>query len=531
MHLLRTLPPMKKTEKNILSFSFILFACLCGAILTFWRLNALSFFTYEDTFIFLRYAANYLSHGIFSWNVGEAPVEGYTSPLQLFLVTALGAIQVDLLLAARLTAFAGYLGLSGLLFFFFRSRLGFLRAFFLVLMVMAAPALILWCWGAMETTLVLFFLCLGHVLVAQYVSDKGLQPPAMAFALGIVFGCAALTRLDAMLFALPAGIAVLWRSWPSFRQGSAFAGGMAAMLLPHFIWRYAIYGDVLPNTFYTKVVGAQAANFANGLHYLEKGFLAFSPIYAAGLLALLALLRIPRARVFALYGLAGFALTVLYVAWVGGDFMPGYRFLLPLLPLAVLAFGLLWEQLKDVQEKLYAVALYILLLMHFVLPQNIRSLDASGPVGLSTGAYIAEHWPRGSLVALNPAGAIPYVNLDKRFVDMLGLNDKVIGRKTVPDMGLAWQKIPGHAKGDGAYVLSREPDFIILSSVAGDASPETPVFVSDKQLRELADFHTCYKNERVLLPWPRDIAERKSIVGDSYTFSYYRRICPKSGRT
>ena len=104
------------------------------------------------------------------------------------------------------------------------------------------------------------------------------------------------------------------------------------------------------------------------------------------------------------------------------------------------------------------------------------------------------------LVAANIAGSIPYFS-DMNFIDMLGLNDYTIAQRNISyDYGsffkaavdvkkiftvqgrseiihnitenyLPWQLIPGHGKGDGQYVLSRKPDYIIIGPAEGDIKP------------------------------------------------------------
>jgi len=46
---------------------------------------------------------------------------------------------------------------------------------------------------------------------------------------------------------------------------------------------------------------------------------------------------------------------------------------------------------------------------------------------------------------------------------MLGLNDAHIGHTSTADLG---KGRAGHEKGDGKYVLSRSPDYILMGNVA-----------------------------------------------------------------
>jgi hypothetical protein len=90
--------------------------------------------------------------------------------------------------------------------------------------------------------------------------------------------------------------------------------------------------------------------------------------------------------------------------------------------------------------------------------------------------------------------------------------------------------MPGHAKGDGAYVLARRPDFVIVGPAEGiDARPaddEGAFFLTDLELMENAEFARCYRAERVSLAAPPELArladERRR---DPLPFVYFRRVC------
>ncbi len=516
------------TEKTMRILAVL--ALFLAASLATTRIDAFSFFVYDDTFIFLRYVANFLNHGEIAWNIGDA-VEGYSSPLQMLLTIILGSMGMDLLAAARLLNFIAYGGFCLLLFYTLRPRVGAALAVFPAALAFASPTLIAWAWGGMEMLLSVFIIMVGHALMLKAMDDGKARDLRMAAITGLVFALAAFNRLDNLIFGFAAGI--VWLSFPGkwderLKRGLAFGGVIFLLLGVHEIWRYATYGDLLPNTFYAKVPGSPGATFDNGLRYLWAGIKAPALIYPSGILALISLLFYPRTRIFALYALGGMALSAIYILRIGGDYMPGFRFMMPWLPACMLALGLLVGQLEKLWY--YAGVLSLLAILHaqFILPLGLRSLDSTALAGVTTGQYVAKNWPKGSLVALNAAGAIAYYNLDKTFIDMMGLSDRTIAKREMPDLGLAWQRVPGHSKGDGAYVLRRQPDFIILSSVAGNSSPETPVFASDAEMQATEEFHRCYKQEHANVPWPADVLRRSRQTDDHYVFSYYRRICAKT---
>jgi hypothetical protein len=113
--------------------------------------------------------------------------------------------------------------------------------------------------------------------------------------------------------------------------------------------------------------------------------------------------------------------------------------------------------------------------------------------------YLQQHAPPGSLVAATPAGAIAYY-MDHPVIDMLGLTDKHIARaQGVYQEGWVGGRA-GHEKGDGAYVLSRAPDYILMGNVAVFQEPldeqaiqKKLVLKSEHELWDIPEFHRRYE--------------------------------------
>jgi arabinofuranosyltransferase len=538
--LIQTLPETSQKPPSANRF-FNLLALLGMALAlwaAFWRGTAFHFFSYDDTFIGLRYVANFLTTGHFEWNVGEA-VEGYTDPLRLWMIAGLGALGMNLLDAARSINAVAHIAFALMLFQLMRKRLGWVVALLPAGLALSYTPLIAWIWGGLDPPLtVLLIGCAQAVMFAAF-TDPERRNPRMAALSAVIFALAFLVRMDSALYAVPAGLAWWFldgKGKRNFLLFCAIFGGVAALQV---LARYGVYGELLPNTFYNKVMGTPAVTFAAGFKYIFDGLKEYPFYYVAGIFALVALAIFrPAYRGFMVYALAGLLLTSVYIASVGGDFMPGFRFMMPWVPACLMGIALMMEvplkPVKGAEVMRYAGLVICLLLLkaNFVLPPDMKAIDGTVLAGIESGGYIAKNWPKGSVVALNSAGIIPYMNLDKTFIDMLGLNDKHIARRAVPDYGLEWQKKPGHGKGDGAYVLSRKPDYIILSSVVGDNGRGGPVFVSDYELKTLPEFKRCYKQERVQLAWPQVVRDQgvvpKAEVDAGLPFAYYKRTCKKN---
>jgi arabinofuranosyltransferase len=535
--LTQTLP--ENSPKSSSPEKFLNLLALLGAGMALWVAcwygQAFHFFSYDDTFIGLRYVANFLNTGHFEWNVGEV-VEGYTDPLRLWMIAGLGALGMDLLAAARGINAVAHMAFALLLFQMMRGRLGPAVALLPAGLALSFTPLIVWVWGGLDPPLTVFLIGCAQAVMFLAFGHPEQRTPRLAALSAALFALAFLVRMDSALYAVPAAAAWWFFGGQGKRNFLLFCGILGGVVVVQVLARYGVYGELLPNTFYNKVMGTPAATFATGFKYVFDGLKEYPFYYAAGIFALglMAAFR-PVYRGFALYALAGILLTSVYIASVGGDFMPGFRFMMPWLPVCMIGIALMMERpvqpVKGAQVMRYAGLVLCLLLMkaNFVLPPELKALDGTVVLGRESGAYIAKNWPQGSVVALNSAGIIPYLNLDKTFIDMLGLNDKHIARRAMPDYGLKWQKKPGHGKGDGAYVLSRKPDYIILSSIAGDNGQDVPVFASDYELKTMEEFTRCYKYNRVQLAWPQ-LMHDQGVVTRTDTgvpFAFYERTCRK----
>jgi hypothetical protein len=97
---------------------------------------------------------------------------------------------------------------------------------------------------------------------------------------------------------------------------------------------------------------------------------------------------------------------------------------------------------------------------------------------------------------------------------MWGLNDAVIGRRIMPEMG---RGPAGHEKGDGAAVLARRPDVILFTAARLTPSPLP---------EELAATGYLYVSERELLALPgfRRSYRWRSVPLSGVTLNFYERI-------
>ncbi len=470
--------------------------------------------TTDDPFITYRYAANLLAgHGPV-FNIGER-VEGFSSPLHLLLMALLLPVapSVDILFKAkllglglaalalwqtgRLARAAGLTGGEGLL----------AQALVAVNNNFALAAV-----NGMETMLAVCLVLAAVLDFGREMAGRGGVRSALLLFLAL------LARPDAAgLFAALLVVRVIlavrrrlpW--WDIVGWTCAFLLPAAGLLLA----RLAYYGQLVPNTYYAKQVTAEYAWHWGPLYLLHPlspiavawGYWkVYVPLWSTQWQALgavvfwgLAGLGCVRRRA----GWAGAALPAVVLAQIafvlhfGGDWMPGWRFVVPVLPLlAVLqVYGLRRLRgaglVRRVAAPTLAAALWAVCAV--VSPHNpwanarfsTSSADllpadyALGRKWVAADRYIQTALPRGGLIAYSEMGYAGYHNLDKKFVDVRGLTDGEIAR------------LPASTKGtwgvdDERWMYPTDPLYQILKRrqptaiIAFSHPPQMPFAVLDR---------------------------------------------------
>jgi hypothetical protein len=248
------------------------------------------------------------------------------------------------------------------------------------------------------------------------------------------------------------------------------------MVGTHLLWRHHYYGVWLPNTYYAKVdFGYQ--QFQRGCSYV-RGFVSD---HGGPIVWVVPLVWpwVVGGRAFARRcSLAG-AVLALGVLLVGGDGLPMYRFMVPVVPLwAMLVQQLLADLIRlagstesrvgNTAGRLALGGLIACLVMPLATPpvmgwqytlyRTQRQFEV--PNWRLVGEWLAENAPPDASLACVPIGAVGYYS-KLHVYDMVGLTDPHIARQEAP-LGKGW---PGHEKHDGPYILSRRPTYLLLGNV------------------------------------------------------------------
>lgn len=450
------------------SYSHFLALLLVGSAAWAWSRR----FVLDDAFISFRYAANLAAGDGLVWNTGER-VEGYTNFLWTVLLAIPRSLGIDLLLFCFL---AGPLLSVATLWVTSRLAIDLLGSKPLALLVVALlganPTFAAFATGGLETPLLALILTtmLWLVLRSRPRPEPALAPIA---ALSLLAAAALMTRLDAAVVVGPVMVVAAWailKGSAGRLRGAAIAllvTPAAALVGAWFAWRFAYYGQWLPNSFAVRRLGTEV--WSGGLTYLATFFSTYLlwPVVALFAAALWSRARRPSSGIATL--LVVLVIEYAYVASVGGDFME-FRFLVPTLP--ILFVLIVWAAFRWIRQPLVGAALALLVVAGavyhartFVFRNGIEStwlltahlFDPASDwvgVGMTLGGTFRD--APDVRIGVTAAGAIPYyANLPA--VDMLGINDSWVARH-----GLVFEGPPGHSRfAPVAYLVERGVNLVI----------------------------------------------------------------------
>ncbi len=221
-------------------------------------------FPFDDVYITFRYAEHVASgHGLV-WNIGGPHTEGYTNLLFVLLLAAARFITSDLLLAAQILGLSATivtgLAIYGIARNVRNSEVGIIAA----LLYFLTP--ITWVNGlsGMETSLFVMLTSIATLCATR---------KRWSLAYIFVF-LAALTHPEGVMLGL-----ILLFATTAFQETlidhrtlrSIIKPFLFAFVLPlaaYTVWKYLYFGELLPNSFYVKVL-SNANSLLPGLQYVR----------------------------------------------------------------------------------------------------------------------------------------------------------------------------------------------------------------------------------------------------------------------
>lgn len=431
----------------------------------------------DDAYISFRYAENLLNgHGLV-FNPGER-VEGYTNFLWTVLLAGTMAVGLEPVFASRVLGLI--LGLATLLLVY---RFGTHVACRTPAQATVAPVLLafgvpfgIWTFSGLETPLFSFLALLGtfHFLLE-------LREPFRFPLSAIWFALTALTRPEgAFLFFIGflLGVRRLWFSkerpaWRGWRQFLLWTLLFLIIYGTYFAWRYSYYGYLLPNTFYVRQPQSWAqrwAHWVRGYAYV-RDFITTN----GGMLFLLPTLLTLHKKVEAwLYYVGALVLSwVGYLIYVGGDPKVHFRLVALMLPHVYLLvqegaheavhwIGFFTERrtMRLFTATLLLIAVVVTFDPFLVGGQAERfeqETNVIKPQRVAIGRWLSQNASPDATLAVRAAGIVPFYS-GLYTIDMLGVLDPRIAHQDILDS----DRPTAHGKTDIPYILSRQPDFMMI---------------------------------------------------------------------
>lgn len=470
------------------------------ALAALWHARSYDFFC-DDAFIALRYAKNLIEHHELAYNPGQR-VEGFTSPLWVLLISALGSLGLPLPGATRLLG-AGAALLSFWALCRFWDELT-PKAPRLVLVPAAALAMsapfAAWTLGGLETPLFVALFTLTLALLARDARERGLRSSLQA---GLSAAFCVLCRPEGAPLIVVGSVVICLTSptfpEPRLRRLLAWLAPIAVLVGGYELFRLRYYGYPLPNTFYVKTSGVGL--WQRGVSYLgfagsEFGWLLVGACLLSPSHWLIQGFR-PRGEQKARSSLVLVACTsvvalvhLLYVARVGGDFLDLYRFLTPLLPAAFCFSTCVANDSFSARQgrarfAVLGVAAYILAIHarnQLAMAQRATQVAESSraalhlePLGWTRlyakrwqglGTWLHRSQMAGDSTAVGAAGALPFFSQLPN-LDLFGLNDLEIARH-----GRIIGNRPGHQRFAAMdYLFAQRPTFVFMNPEATPLRP------------------------------------------------------------
>jgi arabinofuranosyltransferase len=459
----------------------------------------------DDAFIYYRYAWNAAhGHGLV-FNVGDAdPVEGFSGPSWMGILALAAGAGLDL---PRTAPAIGILcGAAILLATWFLARTVGLGPFgtgaSLAGLALSYP-FVVWSRSGLETPFysLAIVATVGAYLAAEYPLREELRIRRWVASLALVFVC--LGRPEGLLL-VP--VLVVDR----LLDGRDWVGALRVALPAavayggYLVYRLLNFHSLVPNTsvkLYPLLIGRASGQLLDYFVYLGVLPLAL-PIWA--------LLRRrdggrPNHRRLALLVSAVLLLSFFFSFAAGGDYRPGFRYLVPTLPLLLVTLWYAFERL-DLRSSPWARAVLLVLLLAgpvVLLSENPPRVHgwrqrvfepwrdpfaAASNRKLPVADWLDRNVPQNGVVAYGQMGRVPYFvarqGHDVRFIDTLGLVDRRISQIYRLDSKLAdfWREIRAGKSFDQALeqgrreraqrvaesILARRPDFILIETILED---------------------------------------------------------------
>lgn len=417
--------------------------------------------TVDDAFISLRYVYNLLHTGALEFNPGER-VEGFTCLGYVLMCALFSKITtIDPLTSARILGLFGAIIalIFGPLTVFPDAKKHFFERGLARLLLLSNFGFVFYSWTGMETSV-----ATGVLSSAAYLFTRSTY--RFTWSVGLLCGLAFLIRPELAALGIVCVCIATWR-W-GIRTLPRWTGAWVwvAVLTATEIWRWWYYGALAPNTSQVKSLfsvmakgvpwygtfGDDMVEFISGAGGPAALFFALCAVFIAGSRLKIAVI------------MAFCSVLVAFEIYAGGDWMLGYRYLQPMLPLyiSVIVMGLvhLWKTqdflFKSRPGFLISSLIVVLIACHcWSYTFSFYSNRDQYPNFVMTSydmkraaLWMKDHYPPEYQVVCWRIGALAYFS-HLRVIDNIGLTDQTIARAGQDSSRVT------------AYISSRKPQLLI----------------------------------------------------------------------
>ncbi|HEY44212.1 MAG TPA: hypothetical protein G4O11_09545 [Anaerolineae bacterium] len=409
-------------------------------------------------------------------------VEGYSNFLWTLLIAPFLLVSIDPLIAARSLSFLSAIFCLLVLDKLIREYnpgLGKIGVGISLSTVSLSSTFLAWMVGGLET---LFF----SFLVLLFVFLETRESELAEITSPIVVLLLALTRPEGLIL-LP--VMVIYRIFLRGISGFKTLRSIFLFIIPFtlfLLWRYRMYGYVLPNSAYIKIhTNLQTISLAS--HWLLQFFLLrpiFSMVLALSFIILIKEKRLLDQQWSILMLIVGSFMA--FILYAGRDWMPFHRFLVPLIPL----FGLLIANAISTFQNgisriviltlVTSIGIFELVMSVSVYRQQITDFGRYTSGLIEAGERIKQTTRAESTIAVVDGGALAYFS-ERPTIDIVGLNNTQIAHH--PEMDVA------------GYVLDFDPLIVQLHLdrlPSGEFVGSKDLGVNSLILRH-PEFTSCYK--------------------------------------
>lgn len=462
--------PENNINKRYLLIIVIFFVIYCLFLSwSFWFQNV------DDAYISFRYGKNLMNGNGLVYNPGEY-VEGYTNFLWTVITAPFTKVK-----SIDISIFALSIGLIfSIINIFILAKIT--RQFsdlfpskpsYLILLPVIFFALddsiAFWAIGGMEFPMYTLF-----ILAAAYYYFKINDSPKNYILMSVFLMLVTLTRPEGnMIFVITMFHFLLYRKsidrWMKKLLFISLYYGIFVLI--YYGFKYLYYGQIIPNTFYAKGVTDVSMNLLLGFKYLAL-------CIGTRLYIFIFILFVPFKKVYKDFKQSYLILFtfvyIMYILFVGGDWMIANRFFVPIIPFLYIlsAIGMVYavqkitsvgSRYKALKQKIINIGVPLLSVLLFLVTLSLLEYKE---LIIKDENYKYEHqwsmfgkWLKmnvspNTVIAVGPAGKIPYYS-ELYTIDMWGLNNNYISKTSSKRLQA------GHKKFDFDYVLSLNPEFII----------------------------------------------------------------------